>query len=218
MSCRNSSAHLACRFSVPALGLQQLEQRRNSEGGVGPEPPARDRRPRLRRISHQHRLEHIFPAIGAVDIARPQSAPLQIAELVEHKQRVQALLLEVAVPDSAFLNARPPTSWRITGSRQSRSASLTSSYPASREKTDWRRRPSRRCRPFLPVRGSATNSAARTVRPRASSSSRWSSSPPSELIEEPRNPTFTERSNCSRRGPDPASPVASTAKSAPNHV
>jgi hypothetical protein len=35
--------------------------------------------------------------------------------------------------------ARPPTTCRITGSTLRRSASFTSSYPASRLKTDWRR-------------------------------------------------------------------------------
>jgi len=109
--------------------------------------------------------------------------------------------------------ARPPTSWRITGTPHSRSASLTSSYPARRGKTDWRRKPAIRCRPFRPVRISESRPAAMSVKPRASSSSRCSSNPPSELIAEPRNSTLTERSNSSRRGPDSASPVTSFAKS-----
>lgn len=41
--------------------------------------------------------------------------------------------------------------------------------------------------------------------------------PPSELMEESRNASFTDRSNRSRRGPDSASPAAFTAKSPLRH-
>ena len=40
-----------------------------------------------------------------MDIARPQRAPLQIAELVEHEQRVIAHAGEVTVVGGAFLRA-----------------------------------------------------------------------------------------------------------------
>ena len=60
-----------------------------------------DRGSRVARISCQHRAQHILPAIGAVDIAGTQRTSLQIAELVEHEQWVQALGLEmVAVGDN----------------------------------------------------------------------------------------------------------------------
>ena len=61
---------------------------------------------------------------------------------------------------------------RIAGSRDSRSASLTSSYPAKRPNTDWRNRPVNRCRVFLPRRRSDNAAPAISVSPRASSSSR----------------------------------------------
>ncbi len=67
------------------------------------------------------------------------------------------------------------------------------------------------------VRGSPSNSAAMADKPRASSSSRWSSKPPSELIEEPWNVSLTDRSNWSRSGPDSASPVAFAAESPLRH-
>ena len=76
---------------VPARGLQQIEQRRDGEGGVGPEPPARDRRAGLSRVARQHRAQHVLPAVCTVDVAGPEGASLQVAELVEHEQRVQAL-------------------------------------------------------------------------------------------------------------------------------
>jgi hypothetical protein len=65
--------------------------------------------------------------------------------------------------------------------------------------------------PDAPLRTSASRPAAMSVRQSASSSSRCSSKPPSELIAEPRNSTVTERSNWSSRGPVCASPVASAA-------
>ena len=52
---------------------------------------------------------------------------------------------------------------------------------------------------------------------RASSSSRYSSKPPSELIEEPWNVSLTETSNCRRRGPGSASPVTFLDKSSLRH-
>ena len=101
------------------------------------------------------------------------------------RQRVAELVDAADYSPDRSGGVRPPTSRRITGSRQRRSASLTSSHPARREKTDWRRNPAGRWRPFRPVRGSASDSAAMFVSPRASSSSRWNSRPPSELMEDP---------------------------------
>ena len=44
----------------------------------------------LAAITRHDRLQHIFPAIGAVDIAGAQGASFQIAELVEDEQRMIA--------------------------------------------------------------------------------------------------------------------------------
>jgi len=54
-------------------------------------------------VARDHRLQHRAPAIGAVDVAGPQDAPLQIAELVEHEQRVVARAAEMSVVGAAFL-------------------------------------------------------------------------------------------------------------------
>ncbi len=37
-------------------------------------------------VSLDHRLQHLAPAIGAVNVAGTQGAPLQIAELVEQEK------------------------------------------------------------------------------------------------------------------------------------
>src|SRR5215213_7913220 len=62
---------------------------------------------------------------------------------------------------------------------------------------------------FLPRRPSARVDAAVVVRPRASSSSRYASRPPSEVILVPWNSSLRRRSNATRRGGALASPVAS---------
>jgi hypothetical protein len=46
-----------------------------------------------------------MPTIGAVHVARPQAAPLDIAELVEHEQRMIAGAGEMAALGVAFLLA-----------------------------------------------------------------------------------------------------------------
>ena len=91
--------------ATPALGFQQVKQRRDGEGRIGPEPPPFDRGPGGGGTARRNRLQHILPTIGAVDIAGPQSAPFQIAELVEHEKRVQVLLLEMTIPCRPFLIA-----------------------------------------------------------------------------------------------------------------
>ena len=54
------------------------------EAGVGPEIKARD----FAAIARQDRLQNALPAIGAVQVAGPQGAAFQTAELVEHEQRM----------------------------------------------------------------------------------------------------------------------------------
>jgi hypothetical protein len=56
-------------------------------------------------VAGDHRVQHFSPAVGAVDVAGPQGAPLQITELVEHTQQVVAGAAEVALISAAFLVA-----------------------------------------------------------------------------------------------------------------
>jgi hypothetical protein len=56
-------------------------------------------------IPRDHRIEHVAPAVLTVDVAPPQGAPFQVAVLVEHKERMVAGALEVAVVRGAFLRA-----------------------------------------------------------------------------------------------------------------
>lgn len=56
-------------------------------------------------VARHDRLQHALPAIGAMDIARTQRAPLQIAELIEDEQRMIARAIIVTVPDAVFLLA-----------------------------------------------------------------------------------------------------------------
>src|SRR5215217_2491592 len=99
---------------------------------------------------------------------RSASADRFLGRLSHFVSKRPIWLAEAAEP----LIARSPTTQRIAGSRHSLSASFTSSYPASRPNTDWRRRPANRCRPILSVRTSASISAAVSVRRSVSSSSR----------------------------------------------
>jgi hypothetical protein len=56
-------------------------------------------------VAGDHWLQHYAPAISAMDLTRSQSAPLNIAELVEHEQWVIAGAGEMAVVGAAFLVA-----------------------------------------------------------------------------------------------------------------
>ena len=56
-------------------------------------------------VAGDHRLQHQAPVLGAVDVAGPEPAALQIAVLIEHEQRVVAGAAEVNVPDRTFLFA-----------------------------------------------------------------------------------------------------------------
>src|SRR5215468_7739839 len=78
------------------LSLQVLVDTRHGEGGISPEIDAPD----PAAIPQDHRLEHVLPAIGAVHIAGTQSAAFQIAELVEHEQRMTAGAMVMTVPDA----------------------------------------------------------------------------------------------------------------------
>jgi hypothetical protein len=56
-------------------------------------------------VAGDYRLQNRVPTIGAVDVAGAQDTPLQIAELVEHEQRMVAGAAEMAVVGAAFLFA-----------------------------------------------------------------------------------------------------------------
>src|SRR3954470_19995527 len=56
-------------------------------------------------VTRDHRLQQRAPTIGTMHVARPQHTPLDIAELVEHKQRMIAGTSEMPVIGAAFLLA-----------------------------------------------------------------------------------------------------------------
>src|SRR3954451_437322 len=56
-------------------------------------------------VTRNHRLQQRAPTIGTMDVARPQRASLDIAELVEYKQRVVTGTGKVAIVGAAFLLA-----------------------------------------------------------------------------------------------------------------
>ena len=56
-------------------------------------------------VADDHRLQHRAPALSAVHVARTQRTPLQIAEFVEHEQRVITGAAEVPIVGAAFLLA-----------------------------------------------------------------------------------------------------------------
>jgi hypothetical protein len=84
-----------------ALGFKELVHLGVAESRVAPEIESLHAAP----VARDHRLQHRAPAISAVHVARPQDAALDIAELVEHEQRVIAGAAEMAVVGAAFLLA-----------------------------------------------------------------------------------------------------------------
>src|SRR6476660_10241676 len=56
-------------------------------------------------VTRDHRLQYRAPAVGTMHVARPQRTPLDIAELVEHEQRMVAGAAEMADVGAAFLFA-----------------------------------------------------------------------------------------------------------------
>src|SRR6266478_5411816 len=84
-----------------ALGFEELVDLRIGKGRVAAEiAPLHGAT-----VAGDHRLQHVPPAGRAVDVPGPQSAPLQIAELVEYKERMVAGTAEMAVVATAFLCA-----------------------------------------------------------------------------------------------------------------
>ncbi len=92
-----------------AFGLQELVDLGVGKGGIGAEVAAEVALP----VAGHDRFEHVLPAVRRMDVARAQCRTLQIAELVEHEQRVVAGAGEVAVVGGAFLIAMGRTDTRI---------------------------------------------------------------------------------------------------------
>jgi hypothetical protein len=85
----------------PCPGFEELVDLAVGEGRIASEiQPLHDGA-----VARDHWLQHYTPAISAMDATRSQSAPLNIAELVEHEQWVIAGAAEMAVVGAAFLVA-----------------------------------------------------------------------------------------------------------------
>src|SRR3954447_19323822 len=56
-------------------------------------------------VTRDHRLQQSAPAVSAVDVAGPQHTPFDIAELIEHEQRMITGAAEMPVIGAAFLLA-----------------------------------------------------------------------------------------------------------------
>ena len=78
---------------LEAFRFQKLMNLGRGEGGV----PTEITPGCLVPVSSDHRVQHIAPFMGAVHVARTQGATLQIAELVEHEQRVIARAADAGV-------------------------------------------------------------------------------------------------------------------------
>ena len=83
------------------FGFEELVEVGQRKRGIAPEKTPL----RLVPVADHDRLQDRAPAIGAVDIAGPEHAPLQITELVEHEEWMVAGATEVAVEGSALLFA-----------------------------------------------------------------------------------------------------------------
>src|SRR3984893_15296619 len=91
------------------LRLQILVNLGICEAGVGAKIKARD----LALITRNDRLQHALPTIGAMNVPGTQRALLQIAELVEHKQRMITGAGIVPIPDAHLLLAMGRADARI---------------------------------------------------------------------------------------------------------
>src|SRR3954453_13202401 len=83
------------------LGFKKLVDLGIGESGVASKIQMLHNAP----VTRNHRLQQRTPAVSTVEVARPQCASLDVAELVEHKQRMIAGAGEVAVIGAAFLLA-----------------------------------------------------------------------------------------------------------------
>lgn len=134
--------------------------------------------PRLHRTGLSDLSQRQPPILRAVDVSRPQeAASLQVADLVEHGQRMVRAAAEVAVIDRALLLA---VGWtfgavHVEDDALGRLALMHPVDPGAgqihqRRQVDLARRPSK------------DFETAMSVSLRASSSSRYANRPPSEVI------------------------------------
>src|SRR3954454_21695951 len=86
------------------LGFEELINLGIREGCVTPEIQMLHDAP----LTRDHWRQQRAPAVGTMDVARSQRAPFDIAELVEHEERVIAGAGEMAVVGAAFLLAIEP--------------------------------------------------------------------------------------------------------------
>src|ERR1051325_10870633 len=83
------------------LGFKKLVDFRIGKSGVTSEIQMLHDAP----VTRDHRLQQCAPVISAMDVAGPQRTPLDIAELVEHKQRMITGAAEMPIVGAAFLLA-----------------------------------------------------------------------------------------------------------------
>ncbi len=96
--------NLICRKAdrvFDTLSFEELVHVRLCEGGIASEGDSFHRSS----VACDDRFENVFPPSGAMHVARPQRASLQIPELVEHEERMVAGATEMPVPDAALLIA-----------------------------------------------------------------------------------------------------------------
>src|SRR4051794_14301354 len=219
-------------------------------------------------VTSNHRLQYRAPTIGAMDVAPPQRAPLDIAELVEHEQWMITGAGKVAIVGTAFLLSVSRALARIhvehDGLRRSPPAHLVDPLTGQIGESNKVLGPTQPLRfetPHLAGRGGISGdrllahhpahrrvatqprgivhvfvpgqppehrlaqqtrqpmptvlagacirrvSAPVSVKLSASSSSRYASSPASEVIVEPRNCSINRRSKSSRTALLSASPI-----------
>ena len=75
------------------LGFEVIVSLRRGEGGVTSE--IEPYLPTL--VANDNRLQHAFPAIGAVNVAGAQGTPFQISKLVEQEKGMVAGAAEVTI-------------------------------------------------------------------------------------------------------------------------
>ena len=76
-----------------AFRFEEVVNLRHGEGRVGPKVAPELPVP----VAYNDRLQYVAPVVGAVYVAGPKHAPPQIAEPMEHEQRVIAREGETAV-------------------------------------------------------------------------------------------------------------------------
>jgi hypothetical protein len=91
------------------FSFQKLIDLGVGKGGIGAEVAAEITLP----VTGHDRFEHVLSAVGRMDVALAQRRTLQIAELVEHEQRMVAGAGEVTVVGGAFLIAMGRADTRI---------------------------------------------------------------------------------------------------------